>query len=168
MKRFKELLDFLITLVTAWKVVLPVLLIVGSAIWTVLKYGKILITVTLPIWVILVIGILAVYPLAKLIEYLLKHRRPSDFILNGLLWHAPLLPFRSPIALCPQKDCGCRVICKVIPPQHYRVVSTISEMNSLRFENRYVYECPIHGEIAGVPNEEPNLLREKAKSALRK
>jgi hypothetical protein len=168
MKRIKDILDFIITLVTAWKVVLPVLLVVLSAIWAVLKYGRISITITLPVWVLLIIGVLAGYPLVKFVEYFFKHNRTSDIALYKLLWRAPLLPSRPPIALCPRKDCGRQVICKVIPPQPYRVVSTISEMNNTRFENRYVYECPVHGEIAGVPNEEPSLLREKAKLAMRK
>jgi len=170
MKRLKDILDFLITLVNAWKVVLPILVLVISALITVLKFGTKNITVTLPIWTwtVLILTALALYPIGKLAEYSIRRRKTPDFKLYGLHWRVPFLFFRFPIPLCPHEGCGHQVICEEIPPQPFRVVTSPAEINSFRLEYKYVYECPIHGKINGVPSEDISLLQHKAKLALKK
>ncbi|MDP1624354.1 MAG: hypothetical protein Q8L64_01145 [bacterium] len=168
MKRIKEFLDFLITLVNAWKVVLPILLLCLSAVFAVLKIGNKNISINLPVWLVIAIATLALYPFAKLIEHLVNKKRSPNIKVNGLLWKPSLFSFRYPEPLCPHNDCERKVICRVIPPNPLRVVTSISEINNAKFEYRYVYECPIHGQINGVPNDEISLLQEKAKAAFTK
>lgn len=168
MKRIKDFLDFLITLVNAWKIVLPVLLVVLSAAFTVLKIGNKNISINLPIWVVVAIAVLALYPFAKLIEHLVNKKKSPNIKLYGLLWKPSFFSFRYPVPLCPHSNCERKVICRAIPPNPLKVVTSISEINNAKFEYRYIYECPIHGQINGVPNDEINLLQTKAKLAMTK
>jgi hypothetical protein len=144
MKRIKEFLDLLISLVSAWKVVFPILLLVISAIFGVLELGNRNISINLPAWAVIVLAVLALYPLAKLVEHTSKRKKSSNIKLYGLLWKPSLLSFRYPKPLCPYNDCGREVICTAIPPNPIRLVTSISELNNMKFEYKYIYECPIH------------------------
>jgi hypothetical protein len=168
MKRIKDFLDFLDTLFSAWKIILPIIVFGFSVILAVSKIGNQNISLNLPVWAIIAVAALALYPPAKLIEYLVRERKTPKIELYGLLWKPNSLSFLTPKPLCPHDDCGRSVICKIIPPNPFKVVSSISEINNTKFENRYIYECPIHGKISNVPNEEISLLQEKVKMAISK
>ena len=168
MKQIKELLDFLITLVNAWKVVLPILLLVLSAVIAVLKFGTQNITITLPAWIFLIFIALALYPFGKFVEYAIKRKESPQFKLYGLIWKAPFISFLYPKPLCPHDGCGREVVCKEIPPQPMQVVTSLADFNNIKYEYRYFYECPIHGKINGVPSEDISFLQHKAKLAMKK
>jgi len=169
MRRLREILEFLMSLVNAWKTLLPLIFLALSTIIAVLKFGNTIVTFSLPVWAILIVGVLALYPIAKLVEYGLKQGNIPPVKLYGLLWKAPFLPFRYPVPLCPHNDCRCEVICKRIPPPPIQHVTNLSDLNNRsRFESQYVYECPVHGKINGVPNEDISLLQHKARLAMRK
>lgn len=170
MKRLKDILGFLITLVKPWKIVLPIFMLVISALITVLKFGKKNVTINLPVWAwtVLIFAALALYLLGKLVEFINRRKKASDSKLYGLLWRVPFLFFRFLIPLCPQEGCGCQVICKEIAQKPYQVYTNPMEINNFRLESEYVYECPILGKINGVPNEEISLLHHKTKLALKK
>ena len=167
MKRIKEFLDLLVSLVSAWKIILPILLLVVSVVITILKIGTKTIEISLPIWVILIIVLLAIYPFAKFVEYLRRRRNSAPVRLYGLLWKTRFLFSYFPIPLCPHDSCGREVICKEVSPNQYQVITSLNELRNAKFEYRYIYECPIHGAVNGVPNEDLSLLQHKAKLAMK-
>jgi hypothetical protein len=163
----KGILEFFILLVNAWKTFSPLILLVLSKIAAILKFSNT--TVPLPIWAILIIGVLALYPIARLLEYGLKRRSTSSVKLYGLLWKEPLLPWQYPVPLCPHNDCGREVVCREIPPPPIQLITNFSDLsNGSRFEYQYAYECPVHGKIDGVPNEDVRLLQHKVMLAIRR
>ena len=168
MKRIKIVLDFIISLVAVWKIVIPVLAVLISVVVLIGKSGLKIIAFSLPVWVVFILLILASYPIIKFIEHIIRHRKRQPIALYGLLWKPMFFNFRYPQPTCPHDNCECEVICKEIPPQSYQVVSSMMELKNARFEYRYVYECPIHGALPRVPNEDISLLQYKAKKVMKK
>ena len=165
MKRIREILDTLITLVAAGKVIWPWLLIIASGVLAIWRFGNR--KVLLPIWLVVLASAIFIYVVAWFLLRLMG-RRQHPFRLYGLLWRQPLLPFRFPVPLCPREGCGREVICKQVPPPSLQLVRSLSEWKSLDLQPHYIYECPIHGEISGVPDEDIELLQRKAKLAMKR
>lgn len=168
MKRIKDFLDFIISLASAWKIVLPMFLFVLSAAVAVFKFGTQRFAINLPVWAILIIVILALYLFAKLIETFAKRKKVTYTKLYGLFWKPSLFSFQYPRPFCPHANCGKEIISKALPPNPVRLVTNITDINNMKFEYQYIYECPIHGRLNGVPSEDINILQEKAKLAMKK
>ncbi len=165
MKLIKNVLEFIITLIKAWKVVLPVLVFVVAEIVAIMKFSNQNIQFLLPVWATVIIFFLALYPICKFVEFIIGIRTKEKFPLNGLLWKPSPFSFRYPEPLCPKKDCGREVICKIIPPKPFALVQSVSDFENVNYQNQYIYECPIHGRISAVPNEDIRILQKKAKLA---
>ena len=165
MKKLKELLDLLVSMAKAWPIIIAVLLVIVAAITRFSKFASQSITLSLPIWALILIAALAIYLLGKLFQFIASRRKGPLKQLNGLLCKTPV--FGSPIAVCPRKGCGCEVICMEIPPPPLKYVATVNDLQKARFEYSYEYECPVHGVLNGIPNEHINLLRKKAKLAFK-
>lgn len=168
MKRIKEFLDFLVSLVTTWKIIFPIIVIVLAAFLKIFKFATEIYTLSLPLWAFIVISILAFYPIANFIKFIFTRRKVPYTNLYGLLWKPPFFSFNYPKPICPKKDCRREVICKTIMPRQLQLLTNLSDWENADFSNHFIYECPIHGQLNGVPDEPINCLTEKAKLALKK
>jgi hypothetical protein len=168
MIKIKEIFDFIISLVTTWKLIFPIILIIFAAIGNLFNIGKRIIEIALPLWVLLIISLFAFFPIAKLIIYILKRKSKSYKKLYGLLWKKPFLFFQNPQPYCPLENCDHQVICRFKPPKIYQAITSISNINNIDYEGLYFYECPIHGQLNGIPNEDITVLQKKARMALKK
>jgi len=54
------------------------------------------------------------------------------------------------------------------PPKSHQLMITLSDWNNIDDKYHYHYECPIHGQLTGVPDEEMILLQGKARLAMKK
>jgi hypothetical protein len=168
MKWIKKILDFIVSLVTTWRVIITILIIIGSALSNLFKFLTKISTINLPLWVFIVIAILAFYPIANLIKYLVSRRNVSYEQYSGLRWKKPILPFLNPQAYCPKSDCRCKVICNIKPPERIQLIGGFADPRKIDFENHYRYECPKHGPLSGIPDEDILILRNKAREVLKK
>ena len=164
----KKILDFIVSLVTTWRMVFPILIIIGGALSKVFKYLTKISTIYLPLWVFIVIAILAFYPIANLIKYLFSRRNVSYEKYSGLMWKKPLLPFLNPQAYCPKSDCRCKVFCYIKPPERIQFIGGFADPSKLDLGTHYHYECPEHGPLSGIPDEDIVILRNKAREVLKK
>jgi hypothetical protein len=161
MKRLKEFLDLLVSISKAWPIILSVLLAILAVITRFSEFAGQNIVLSLPLWAILLIFALAIYPIGKIIQFIASHKKTPLKRLSGLLWKSTV--FGYPIAVCPREGCGCEVICKEISPPSFHVITGINDLRQASFEYSYEYECPVHGMLSGVPNESMGLLQKKAK-----
>lgn len=168
MKRFKNLLDYLVSLAAAWKVILPIIAILVTASVFIGKNSLKIVDFSLPVWVIFILVVMAFYPIVKIAENLIKRKQRRAVRYLNLLWKPALFNFQYPKPFCPYDGCELEVICKEIPPQSFQVVTSVTEAKNTRFEYQYTYECPIHGQLSNVPNEEIGLLQHKAKIVMKK
>jgi len=167
MKRIKEFLDFLISVITIWKIIFPIILILVAVIGNLFEIGTQIIQLKLPLWIIVTISFLSLYPIVDLFVHLLTRRKITKE-LYGLLWKKPLLPFGYPQPYCPRENCGHKVLCRVVPPKPVHLMLSISDYNNIDLANHYYYECPIHDRLSGVPDEDIKVLQEKARLAMQK
>ena len=117
MKLITDLLNLLISLVKTWEFLYHFVLISLAVLSSLFEFGTKTLQLKLPVWIILIISILAFYPIVNLIVYLLNQRKISYKKLDGLLWKKPLLPFVNPKPYCPRENCGCKVAYKVLAPK---------------------------------------------------
>lgn len=165
MKRLKEFLDLLVSFSKAWPIILSALLIVLAAITRFSKFASQSVALSLPLWALILIVALAIYPLGKLVQFVASRRKAQLKRLNGFLWKTRLIGL--PVAICPREGCGCEVICKEIPPKSLQLITGIDDLRKANFEYSYQYECPVHGALGGIPNEPISLLQHKAKLAIK-
>ncbi len=50
--------------------------------------------------------------------------------------------------------CDLKVIWKVKPPKQLKLMKTSSDWNNIDIEYNFQYECPIHGRLNAVPDED--------------
>ncbi len=117
------------------------------------------IRVAVPLWLFGVI-ILATIGLVKLIQWLVRPHNPFQYA--GLLWWPHRLSLGYPTPTCPRDDCGCEVVCQVQYPPATQFIG-VGSNNQLITETTFMYECPAHGRLMNVPNEDVALLQKKAK-----
>ena len=171
MKKLKDILDFFISLDAFWKILLSILIfIVPLALVGLNNLGWINQTTSfsLPWAVVIILGTLAFYPLAKVVESGTKQRKLPLVSLYGMKWRRPYLSFRYPNPVCPIAGCETEVICMATPPPSYVHITSSDDLSKIRYEYQYTYECPIHGVLVGVPDESVELLQHKAKLALKR
>lgn len=162
MKKLKEFLDLLVSIVKVWPIILSVLLFISSVIVGLSKFASTNLVFSLPIWAVLLILALMVYPIGMVIKWIILQRKAPPKHVNGLLWKAPLFSFGTPTAICPRQGCGHEIFCKEIPPPQVHLITRTKDFHQANFEYSYQYECPIHGHIGGVPNEPLEWLERKA------
>lgn len=167
MKWIKNLINLLVDLVTTWKVIYPIMLIIAGKLTNLFQFSTKIITTNLPLWILVLISILAFYPIGNLIKFLFSRWNISNEKLYGLRWKKPIFPLANPQAYCPYIDCGCRVFCKVAPPEPIQIIGGINHSNNIDSRYHYLYECPKHGPLSGVPDEDIVLLKKKAREALK-
>ena len=168
MKKIIQFLGFLVSFITSWRIIFPVILIILGAITNIFKFLLKVILINLPLWIIVVILILAFYPIANFIKFLFNKRNVPYFSHNGLLWKKPLFSFMNPQAYCPINKCGREVLYIRTPPKPLQVAWTLSEINNIDNRYHYKYECPNHGKISGVPDEDLLTLQTKARLAMKR
>ena len=168
MEKIKRVLDFIISLVTTWKLIFPIIVVIFARIGNLFNLGKKIVQISLPLWILIIIFLLAIYPIASLLFYVIKRNTQSLTELNGLLWKKPLFPFGFPQPYCPRENCGKKVIPRIKPPKSMQLMSSKLDWENLDQSPHYWYECPIHGRLPNVPDEDLFILQEKAKLILKK
>ena len=168
MRRAKEFLEFLLTLARTWKLIVPGLVLTLSVAVLLARNAYRQINLSLPAPLVVAVAALATYPLAKAIEWGFSKRRPEPFSYAGLVWVPSRLTFRDPTPACPRANCGRPVICRVSPPPAFHLVASRSDFENVRTRPSFAYECPIHGALSGVPDEDLGLLAHQAKSSQRR
>jgi hypothetical protein len=168
MKWIKNLINLLVDLVTTWKVIYPIMLIIAGKLTNLFQFSTRIITINLPLWILVLISILAFYPIGNLIKFLFSRRNISNEKLYGLRWKKPIFPLENPQAYCSHSDCECRVFCKITSPEPIQIIGGINHSNNIDTQYHYHYECPIHGRLSGIPNEDIDILKKKAREALKK
>jgi len=85
---------------------------------------------------------------------------------KGLLWKRGRFRFQNPTPTCPIANCYRPADCfRINPPQHL-ISSDMREMQDFlknRNTYRFVYRCPLHGDIESVPSESLQGLTRQAK-----
>jgi hypothetical protein len=159
LKKLGGLLDFLLKLKQAWPVILVVVSIILAVFLGLAGIGKRGEQVNLYLPAVVVIMALALYPIAKLVEWFVKRKKAPVFEYAGFLWRPSIFRFRYPTPLCPVKGCGCEVTYKEFRPQFIGIMSlpTGHELDS-----QFSYTCPIHGTISQRKNEDMGFLKENA------
>lgn len=164
MKRLKEFLDFIVSLVQAlpyiWGfLVLAVAVIIGLA--TNIESTTVHVSLSLPLVIALIA--LAIYPVAKSVEWLFKARSAPPFPYNGLMWKPAWFGFGKPTPFCPVPNCSFEVHHRSEQNLSIRPVSGYGPMLQTRTNDMHYYVCPIHGKVAQNEYEEDE-LRKMAKS----
>jgi len=88
------------------------------------------------------------------------------FRCKGLLWKPGRFSFQNPTPVCPRKDCYRPIDCFRINPPQYLISADLREMQDFVNKHntfRFVYRCPLHGDIANAPNESLQELIRQAK-----
>lgn len=112
----KRLTDWL-NLIAAAGRALPYVIAVGAFIGIVLKWlagtlWAVSVQLQLPLVVLIAVVSLTVYPLAKLLEWVVKKDAVAAFEYSNVLWRPSRLSFRYPTALCPKSGCGLKLFHK--------------------------------------------------------
>ncbi|MGC9385033.1 MAG: hypothetical protein ACP5D6_10575 [Kosmotogaceae bacterium] len=168
MEKIIKVLDFIISLVTTWKLIFPIILVIIARIGNLFDLAKKIVQVSLPLWIVIIIFLLAIYPIANLLVYVIKRNTQKLTELYGLLWKKPLFPFGYPKPYCPREKCGKEVIYRIKPPKSIQLMSSRNDWENAETSIHHWYECPIHGRLPNVPDEELFILQKKAKLALKK
>jgi hypothetical protein len=159
-KRFKELVELLVNLQKLAPLLLGTLVIVVSIVAGLAGIGRLSVQINLPLPVIIAVSALALYPVAKFVQWWFRPLKPFGY--SGLLWRPSHLSFGFPIPLCPHENCGCEVFCEGKPPPALQFIG-VGTSNRIVTEETFIYECPIHGRVGGIPNEDVAVLQRKAK-----
>jgi hypothetical protein len=162
MKRSKDFLDLLGSFVKAWPILVLILAILISLVLELTNIVKITIQLSIPLPALITAIALILYPILKFIQWLVS--KPSkSFRYAGLLWEPSKLSFRYPTPICPRKNCGCVIGCKAV--SSISVETNTFPLIQTHDSYRFIFECPIHGVISDVPNEDIAELQKKAKIA---
>jgi len=168
MDKIRSVLEFIISLVTTWKIIFPLLLVVFAGIGNLFDLGKKTLHIDLPLWIVVIILLLAFYPIARILVYVVNRRKQPLTEHYGLLWKKPFLPFGYPQPYCPRENCGKKVLPRITNPKSFQLMKSASDWNNVDVSNHYWYECPIHGRLPSVPDEEAQILKKKVKLILKK
>jgi len=161
MKRIKDFLELIVALAKAWPYLLLALSYLLAVIAFAVRFSSQLVAFSVPRLLFITVIALALYPIAKFIEALLKSKEQKPFLYKGLLWKLRRFSFQYPTPLCPHEDCGREVFLKSIPTVSVTPISgPFLQANS---NYNHIYECPIHGVLSDVPNASIQELREKAR-----
>jgi hypothetical protein len=163
MKRLKEFLDFLITLRQAWPILVWALLLLLSLVLGLTNAANKTIQFSIPLPLLVAAIAFAIYPILKFIQWLAS-KPMKPFENSGLLWKPSKLSFHYPKPLCPKEGCGCEIIVKVVPSVNIgHAAATNLPILTAHTKYSYTFECPIHGVISGVPDEDIEVLQHKAR-----
>jgi hypothetical protein len=160
MKRMKDFLDFLGSLVKAWPALVVIAGLLVSVALAPTQIASTVVSLSIPLPLFIAIAALALYPIAKLVQRLFEHRKQEPFSYSGLLWKPALLGFRYPRPVCPRQDYGCEVSSRSLTPQQEPRIS--GPFMTIETQYAYAYECPIHGQLS-VSNEPIEELQRKAR-----
>ncbi len=164
-KRLTEWLN----LITAAGRALPYVIAAGAFIGVLLKWlaGTLwAVSVQLPLLLVIAIVSLAVYPLAKLLEWVVKKDAAVPFEYSGVLWRPSRLSFHYPTALCPVRGCERELFhtserkpsLEPISPHGWDLYAKVATI--------YYLECPEHGRV-WQGDSDLNELQAKARSMQR-
>ena len=159
MKAFRDFVDTLTAIQKLWVLlafVIPVLFGFVSRAFSVVSEitivdgtGTAIFHFSLPLPILALIIVLALYPVVVFLGLLT--RPTQEFGYKGLRWRPPRFGFGHAQPICPHSDCGCEVIVEM---KQRTVVSETNLPNLMvpytKFD--YVYRCPLHGQLNGVPN----------------
>lgn len=166
MKKFKELLDFLGSLTKAWPAVVVIIGLIATTILALARFGSTKVQVgSLPLFLILLLLVLAAYPILKLVQWLINRQFSKPFVYKGLVWKTSLFGTKP---CCPK--CFREVDCyQEASPQAIisRNPAEIQEYINRAGKYNYSYKCRIHGVLPEVPNLSINDLANEAKDELK-
>ena len=179
--------SFLITLISAyiavitaeWSLVQAYTYFQGDSLKIMVGKYWIALFYTLPLTIAFCIAIVRILSLrknAKIIKEIDIIHKPNTWVVSqknekyfsykGLLWKPGYFKFQNPIPVCPQEDCQRPIECFRISPPRHLISADLKEMQDfLNKQNTYkfVYRCPLHGDIQGGPNEPINDLIKQAR-----
>ncbi len=161
-KRIKEFLELIVSFGKAWPYLLLALGYLLSIYAFAVKFSSTIVQFSVPRFLLITVITLALYPIAKLIEVLIKSKKQRPFLYKGLLWEPTFLDFGYPTPTCPHEDCGRKIFLKTVPSISVQPISGAFLQASPDYN--YIYKCPIHG-VLDVPNLSIRELQEKAKLA---
>ena len=168
MKWIKKFINLMVDLVTTWKVIYPILMVIIGKLTNLFNFSAKIITIDLPLWILVILSILAFYPIGNLMKYLFSRRNISFEKHYGLRWKRPIFPLVNPQPYCSHSDCECKVFCTVTPPKPTQIIASFNDMKNLDSRYHYRYECPKHGILSDIPDEDIEWLRKKAREVLKK
>lgn len=166
---FSHLISFFITLVPTyivvitaeWSLVQAYTYFKGDSLKTIVGDNWVMLFYTIPLIIAICIATVRIVILRRNIkieeETEIIHRpsisvlgRKKYFDYKGLLWEPRHFSFQNPIPVCPTEGCHRPIDCFRINPPQYLISSNLTEMQEfLDKQNtyKYVYKCPLHGEI---------------------
>ncbi|HEX8990246.1 MAG TPA: hypothetical protein VF784_01085 [Anaerolineales bacterium] len=162
-KRLTEWLN----LITAAGQALPYVIAAGAFIGVVLKWlaGTLWaasVQLRFPLLLVIAIVSLAIYPLAKLLEWVVKKDAAAPFEYSGVLWRPSRLSFRYPTALCLQPSCGRELFHKSESKQSVEQGQHGWDYYP-KLTTTHFLECPEHGRV-WQGDSDLDELRAKARS----
>ena len=165
MRFLKRILDLINSLVKAWPYLIIVLGWITSAILWLVRVGQLNVILSIPLSLLIAIAALALYPVAKTIQFAVERMRTPSFEYCGLLWKPSIIGHSRPF--CLVQGCGRKVFYKILEPAPVRLMHP-NDWSKANWGNTYIYECPLHGRIQSVPNWSMVELKKKANSIQRK
>ena len=163
MKKITELLNLLVSIVKArWIFLSAFTAVISALIWLRDKLFLV-IEIKIPVIAIISIFILALYPIAKLIEWIFFRNQIPLVEFRGLLWKPSRFRFRYPSPVCPK--CECKIIYR-IERKSMILAQSISDFNNAQDKMiKHVYECPNHG-VLSVQNVPVDYLQELVRTKI--
>ena len=117
----------------------------------------------LPLYIVLIIGAFAFYPIIKFIHFIFFKRDLEMIAYGGLSWKPSRFKFRYPEPKCPH--CGSNIRYSVIR-KPYILARNLSDIENVHDKStRYEYECPNHG-VLNVQNKPMDHMQELAKNKI--
>lgn len=163
MKRLKEFFDLIVALAKAWPYVSGFIILIFTVMaGLAAKIQLITIQVKMPLLLVILFISFSLYPIAKLIEWIISKNIKGSFEYDGLLWKPTWFGFGNPTPICPVLDCGCEIHYKIEQSPSVQGDYSISPFFFQKTVYSYIYECPRHNKI-DVSNIDIVELKSKAK-----
>lgn len=170
--KLRNLIDLVLKFFSFTKIIISLLGVILIYLTVAFKLISKNVNINLPIWVCVIIVILAIYPILKIIEFLITKNKLKKILLFGLMWEISYKPFKKIIPFCPINNCLTEVICIQKRPPTFQITNSRLPHLGIDEKIHFRYECPHHGIINGTPDEDIEILLLKVdvafKSAYRK
>lgn len=161
--RLTELLNLFVAVIKARWVFIFFIGSILSVLISLKEWLLLSIELQIPLTYIIVIGVLAAYPVLNLLRWLLFRSQKTPIEFRGLLWKPSRLRFRYPTPICPH--CEGTIIFRVQRKSIHFAQSIRDFQNIQEDMNRNIYECPDHGVLL-VPNEDIEYLQRLAQAKI--
>ena len=162
-RKITGFLDLIITFIKAWGKLLVVFLFVISILIWLRERLFLNVVINLPVFVFVLILSLAIYPVAKFVEWMFFRKQKPLIEFTGLLWKPSRFSFRNPTPLCPKCKSRLLILTEYDSVHLVRSVQDIENLN--RKLERHIYECPNHEKVL-VSSEPIGYLHALAKAKI--